>query len=277
MRKKIKMAIAYDFDGTLAYGNMQEHAFLPSIGMKPQEFWEESNSLAKKEHADEVLMYMYFMLKKANEKDVKVRKEDFAERGKDIALFEGVLDWFDIITKYAKEKHIDLEHILISSGNEEIFRGTPIAEKFSHIYASKFLFDHYGIAVWPALVINYTTKTQFLFRINKGAYDVSDNKMVNASIPKDKRPVPFENMIYIGDGETDIPCFRLVKEQGGLSIAVYRPHKGGAGKNAAQYKKDGRVHCVVPADYRDDKALAEIVKRRIDYIAAREHMTDLYI
>lgn len=270
------MAIAYDFDGTLAPGNMQEHAFLPDIGMKPQDFWRESHDLAKKEQADEVLVYMYLMLKKAQEKGVKVRKEDFAARGKGIKLFDGVAAWFDTITNYARAKHIDLEHVLISSGNEEIFRGTAIADKFSYIYASKFLFDHYGIATWPALAVNYTTKTQFLFRINKGAYDVSDKNAVNASIPKNERPIPFENMIYIGDGETDIPCFRLVKEQSGLSIAVYPPHKGGAGKKTAQYEKDGRVQCSVTADYREDKRLMEMVKRRIDYIAACEEMTSLY-
>ncbi len=268
-KKYIPMAIAYDFDGTLAPGNMQEHQFLPDIGMKPKDFWKEVHRIAKDHQADEVLAYMNLMLRKAQERGAPVRREDFKARGKTIPLFDGVEDWFFRITHYAKSKGIRIEHFLISSGNDEIFRGTKIAKKFHKIYASKFMFDHNGVAQWPALAINYTTKTQFLFRINKGAHDLSDNAKVNEYVPHEERPVPFENMIFIGDGATDIPCFRTVKQHGGLSIAVYQDGKRGAKPKADQYKADRRVHAAVPAIYTAGSLIEEIVKLQIDRVAAR--------
>ena len=277
-KKHIPMAIAYDFDGTLADGNMQEHQFLPDIGMKPEAFWAEVKKMTKDHQADEVLVYMNLMLRKASNAGVPVRREDFKARGKDIKLFDGVTDWFDRITDYGKSKGVRVEHVLISSGNAEIFAGTPIASKFSHVYASKFIFDHNGVADWPALAVNYTTKTQYLFRINKGAHDLSDNNAVNKFVPKAERHVPFENMIFIGDGSTDIPCFRLVKEQGGLSVAVYKARaKGAHGKGRADgYLAEGRVHCVAPANYSESGELDKIVKAQIEAVAARSAIEALF-
>jgi phosphoserine phosphatase len=272
-RKRARMAIAYDFDGTLAPGNMQEHQFLPDIGMKPAAFWGEVKRLAKEHQADEVLVYMNLMLKKANASSTPVRKEDFKARGQSITLFDGVTDWFDRIDAYAKSKSVDLQHVLISSGNEEIFSGTPIRRKFSHVYASKYMFDQNGVADWPALAINYTTKTQYLFRINKGAHDLSDNASVNKVVAKPDRAVPFENMVFIGDGDTDIPCFRLLKDQGGLSIAVYTPNKRGGKTKAQKHQADGRVHCAVAANYSEGSELDRIIKAQIDAVAAR-HTTN---
>lgn len=268
-KRKAQMAIAYDFDGTLAPGNMQEHQFLPDIGMKPQDFWKEVHATAKEHQADEVLVYMNLMLRKAAAANVPVRREDFKERGRSIQLFEGVPDWFKRLNQYAKENGVELSHYLISSGNEEIFAGTSIAKEFKAVYASKYLFDANGVAQWPALAINYTTKTQFLFRINKGIKDISDNAGVNRYVPKEDRPVPFENMVFIGDGATDIPCFRLVKDQGGISIAVYTPNKKGGKEKASSYLRDGRVHAVVPAIYTADSELDRIVKAQIDLVASR--------
>lgn len=275
-KKHIEMAIAYDFDGTLADGNMQEHQFLPDIGMKPRDFWAEVKRLTKEHQADEVLVYMNLMLKKARGASVPVRREDFKARGKAISLFESVEGWFDRINEYARTKCVKLEHVLVSSGNAEIFAGTSIAPKFAHIYASKFMFDENGVAEWPALVVNYTTKTQYLFRINKGAHDLSDNSAVNKFVAKSERRIPFENMIFIGDGSTDIPCFRLVKEQGGLSIAVYKPRTKGAQDKADGYIADGRVHCVAPANYSDGGDLDKIVKAQIDCVAARAGVEAFY-
>ena len=269
------MAIAYDFDGTLAPGNMQEHQFLPDIGMTPKAFWAEAKRLTKLHQADEVLIYMNLMLKKAHIASVPVRKQDFEARGKTIQLFDGVVDWFDRITEYGRSKGVHIDHYLISSGNAEIFAGTPIASKFKQIYASKFIFDHNGVAEWPALAVNYTTKTQYLFRINKDAHDLSDNAKVNQFVEKHDRPMPFENMVFIGDGATDIPCFRLIKEQGGLSVAVFKPNTKGARTKADQYLRDGRVHCVAPAIYTNDGMLDRIIKANIDAVISREALTDL--
>ena len=266
------MVIAYDFDGTLADGNMQESKFLPDIKMKPEEFWTEVKKITKREQADEVLIYMNLMLKKANEAGVSVHLDDFKRHGESVKLFRGVEDWFDRIKEYGRQKSVRVEHALVSSGNAEIFAGTSIASKFSYTYASKFMFDHNGVAVWPALAINYTTKTQYLFRINKGAHDLSDSSKVNQLIEPHDRPVQFENMVFIGDGHNDIPCFSLIKEKGGLSVAVYKPHGRKAHNKAEQYIKDGRVHCSAPADYSEGGKLDRIIKANIDAVSARARL-----
>jgi hypothetical protein len=205
-----------------------------------------------------------------------VGREDFKARGQTITLFEGVEGWFDRITAYGKSKGVRIEHVLVSSGNAEIFAGTAIASKFSQVYASKFMFDENGVAAWPALAVNYTTKTQYLFRINKGAHDLSDNAKVNQFVEKKDRPIPFENMVFIGDGSTDIPCFRLVKEQGGLSVAVFKPHTKGAKGKADKYIADDRVHCAAPANYSEGGDLDRIIKAAIDVVAARAALSSRF-
>ncbi len=265
----IPLAIIYDFDGTLAPGNMQERQFIPDIGMTPADFWKEVDSVAEANLADGILAYMFVMLEKAKAAGMKVRRDDLVARSREIAFFPGVEDWFDRINLYARKSGVRVEHYVISSGNSEIIEGTPIAHEFSRIYASKFLYDADGVAVWPAVAINFTTKTQYLFRINKGAHDWKDSSIINRFIPQHERPVPFENMVYIGDGETDIPCFRLVKDLGGLSIAVYDRCRD---EQAQTYRKEGRVNCVVPAVYTVDSGLDQTVKSYIDLVAARHSL-----
>ncbi len=274
-KKHIEMAIAYDFDGTLADGNMQEHQFLPEIAIAPADFWAEVKRVTREQQADEVLVYMNLMLRKADAARVPVRREDFKARRRAIQLFEGVEDWFDRIDAYGRDRGVRIENFVISSGNAEILAGTPIASKFQQIYASKFMFDQNGVAAWPALAVNYTTKTQYLFRINKGAHDLADNARVNEFVEKRDRPIPFENMVFIGDGSSDIPCFRLVKEQGGLSIAVYKPRAKGALCKANKYLEDGRVHAVAPANYSAGDKLDQIIKAHIDAVAARSALRNL--
>ena len=264
------LAIIYDFDGTLAPGNLQENSFIPAVGMSPADFWAEASALAKEEQADPILMYMHLMLDKARTARVSVHREDFAARGEAITFFPGVEDWFSRITAHGAERRIRIDHYIVSSGNAEIIEGTSIAQEFEAIYASRFKYDENGVPHWPAQAINFTTKTQFLFRINKGASDLSDDSSINQFVEQHERPVPFENMIYIGDGATDVPCFRLVKDLGGLSVAVYAPNKKGAGARAQTFVRDGRVHSIAMADYSDGKGLDTIVKGQIDHIAARE-------
>ena len=265
----VTLAIVYDFDGTLAPGNMQERQFIPNIGMTATDFWREVNSVAEENHADGILSYMFVMLEKAKEAGVPVRQEDLVARSRNIDFFPGVEDWFNRMNHYGQDRGVLVEHYLISSGNSEIIEGTSIASKFNRIYASKFLYDTNGVAVWPAVAINFTTKTQYLFRINKGAHDWKDSSIINKFVPQNERPVPFENMVYIGDGETDIPCFRLVKDLGGLSIAVYG--KGGREK-AEIFRQEGRVNCVAPAVYTEKSSLDCAVKSYIDLVAARHSL-----
>jgi len=262
------IAIAYDFDGTLAPGNMQEYDFVPAVGMTSQAFWKEVNELTKEQNADNILAYMMHMLDKANAEHVPVRKENFIQFGRSVALFEGVVGWFDRINAYGKKQGFKVKHYIISSGIREMIEGTPIAMKFAAIYASAFIYDHNGVAKWPAMAVNYTTKTQFLFRINKGVLNVYDNSKINEFIPKEERPVPFEYMVFIGDGETDIPCFRLVKEQRGHAIAVYKPSTRGAKGKAEKLITEGRVNIIAPANYSESSEMDRFVKGIIDKVAA---------
>ena len=268
--KRPTVAIVYDFDGTLAPGNMQEPSFIPSMGIANKKtFWDEAKKLARENQADETLAYMYLMVDKAANQNEKISQAEFKKHGEKIELYRGVESWFDRISQFGSDIQINVEHYLLSSGNREMLTGTSIASKFKKIYASEFMFDTYGKPIWPAHAVNYTTKTQYLFRINKDCHDLTDNETVNKFVPKSERPVPFENMIYIGDGSTDVPCFRLVKDQGGLSIAVYKPNTKGASDKAKTYLDDGRVHQVAPANYREGSDLDKLVKSFVESVKTR--------
>jgi phosphoserine phosphatase len=268
--RAVPLAIIYDFDGTLAPGNMQDRQFIPDIGMTSAEFWREVDAVAEENLADGILSYMFVMLEKAKSAGIPVRREDLLARSREIEFFPGVEEWFDRINDYGHSRGVAVEHYVISSGNSEIIEGTAIAGRFSRIYGSKFLYDAQGFAVWPAVAINFTTKTQYLFRINKGAHDWKDGSIINKYVPQSERPVPFENMVYIGDGETDVPCFRLVKDLGGLSVVVFPPRTRNARQRAQRFVDEGRVHCVAPADYTEDSRLDRLVKANIELLANRE-------
>jgi hypothetical protein len=267
-KKLIPMAIAYDFDGTLAPGNIQENGFIPAIGWSKKTFWLKNKQRAEKHQADEILSYMTLMLERAAAEDVPVRRKDFMAHGKTVPLFPGVRDWFARTDAYARKKGIKLEHFIISSGIKEMIEASGIASKFKKIFASSFGYDVNGVARWPALAINYTTKTQYLFRINKQALSVHEHGLVNEYIPHDKRPVPFSNIVFIGDGETDIPCMRLVRDQGGHSIAVYRPGSTKQKTKASKLITDRRADFIAAADYSKGKQLDKIMHAIIDKIAA---------
>ena len=228
MKDKITVALIYDFDGTLAPGNMQEYDFIPAVGKSNMEFWHEANTLAEEQDADQVLTYMARMLQAAQSKGLSLRREAFRESGRNVRFYRGVVEWFGRINEYASERGINVLHYVNSSGLKEIIEGTAIAHEFKNIYACSFLYNVDGIAYWPAVAVNYTNKTQFIFKINKGVESVFDTKDVNRFMEESKRPVPFSRMIYFGDGTTDIPCMKLVKNFGGHSIAVYNPEEEGS-------------------------------------------------
>ena len=269
------IALAYDFDGTLAPGNMQEHSFLPDIGISSEEFWKMAERYARKHNADSVLTYMNLMLRKAQEAGASIHREDFVRYGKSIKLFPGTATWFKRVNQYGKKLNYHIEHYIISSGLREMIEGTEIAPYFKRIFASSFQYNENGVAEWPALALNFTNKTQYLFRINKGVLDVFDNKKINAPVAMKKRPVPFERIIFVGDGETDIPCFSLVKSLGGHSIAVYLPKVPKSRLRAEQLVKDNRVNYIAPADYSADSEMSTIVQSIMDKIAIDDKL-DLY-
>lgn len=273
--KKHKVAIMYDFDNTLCTKDMQEYTFIPDLNMKPSEFWEKASRLSTELGMDRILGYMYLMLKESKRVSHSIRREDFVRLGADVEYFEGVEDWFAKINDLGKNLGIEVEHYIISSGLCEIIQGSTIYKHFKKVYACEFLYDENGVACWPKNAVNYTTKTQFLFRINKGALELSDDRTPNESISEEDRPVPFRNMIYIGDGMTDIPCMRLVKEKGGYSIAVYGSKKGKYYKGVAEkLLEDRRVNFVEKADYREDSGLFRTVEHILQKMSAEERLVN---
>ena len=268
--QKKTIAIAYDFDGTLAPGNMQEYNFIPDLNMDTKEFWYEANRLAKQNDMDEILAYLWLMLTKAKEKNISVLEETFLQYGRQISFFMGVDTFFDRINQYAEKKGFQVEHHVISSGIREMIRGTAIAKHFKNVFASGFLYDDHGKACWPAVAVNYTNKTQFLFRINKGINNTYDNTLINKVVPEKEKPVPFSNMIYIGDGETDVPAMKMVSMQGGYSIAVY--HKE---QKQTDILQNERANYLIPADYREGSSLDSIIKNIINKIASEQNLLEL--
>ena len=270
--KKSVVAIMYDFDKTLCTKDMQDYAFIPALGMTCDAFWREVNEMTDREEMDNILAYMFQMVQKASEKQIPITRETFHEMGSHVEYFPGVQTWFDRINAYCEELGITAEHYIVSSGIKEIIEGTEIAKYFKRIYACEYLYDEQGSIQWPKFAVNYTAKTQFLFRINKGilTIDSKSAEQLNQYTPEHARPVPFQNMIYIGDGLTDVPCMKLVKTYGGQSIAVYDQEKG---HHAAQrLQQSDRVNFIAPADYSPDSCVEVIVKSIIKKIQATEEM-----
>ncbi len=272
---KFTIALIYDFDGTLAAGNMQEYDFIPAVGKSNKEFWSESNTLAEEQDADQILTYMARMIQEARAKGLSLRREAFQESGRHVVLFPGVEEWFDRVNAYGEARGIRILHYINSSGLKEIIEGTSIADRFRKIYACSFLYNVDGIAYWPAVAVNYTNKTQFIFKINKGVESVYDTKLVNRYMEESRRPVPFSRMIYVGDGTTDIPCMRLVKNFGGHSIAVYNPAEKGKRNEMNTLIRDNRVNHVCPADYREGTEIDTVVKAIIDKCDADYRLAQL--
>lgn len=212
-------------------------------------------------------------VRKASEKSLPVTRDKFVELGKDIEYYPGVEEWFERIDSYGKENGVTIEHYVISSGLKEIIEGSSIKKYFKEIYACEFLYDENGVAVWPKLAVNYTNKTQFLFRINKGVLDVSEDEKLNEYVKEEERRIPFRNMIYIGDGLTDVPCMKLVKLNNGQSIAVFKKRKK---DTAAKLMEENRVDFITEADYRKDGELDKIVRTIIEKMAVVEKLARLH-
>lgn len=272
-KKKPILAICYDFDKTLSPDDMQAQGYIQSLGQDTDAFWKESNALASENDMDQNLAYMYLMVTKSKGK-FYVTKDKLKEYGSKVELFEGVESWFDRITDYGKEKGVKVEHYIISSGLKEMIEGTAIADKFEKIYASCFYYGESGDALWPAQAINYTNKTQFLFRIEKGILDINDQKVNDYIAPSEIR-VPFRNMVYIGDSATDVPCMKLVNSYGGHSIGVYNPDTQDKSK-VYNMMAQNRIKYFEEAIYTKDSELEKLLKRIIEKTAATEVLEEKY-
>ena len=267
------IAICYDFDKTLSPTDMQAQGFIQSVGCDVNEFWTESNALGEKNDMDQNLAYMLTMQQKSEGKVLFTRNK-LIESGKTVELFKGVDTWFKRIKQYGDEHGVIVEHYIISSGLKEMIEGTKVADEFEKVYATSFYYNDRGVAVWPAQVVNYTNKTQFLFRIEKGVLDINDPGVNDSFAPSEIR-VPFRNMIYIGDSDTDIPCMKLVTVNGGYSIAVYDPETKDKNK-VYKMMREKRIKFFAPADYSEGTELDKIVKAIIDRTCANEKLENLF-
>lgn len=268
--KKPIVAFMYDFDRTLCTKDMQEYSFIPELGVDAPSFWKEVAKVAENEKMDRIISYMYYMIKSAKAEGLPIRRKDFVELGKDVQLFAGVDTWFSRMNELGASLGLEIEHYIISSGLTEIIEGTAIHSEFKKIYACEFHYDETGAADWPALTVNYTNKTQFLFRINKGVLPMNDDEQLNEFVEDRNRRIPFRNMIYIGDGMTDVPCMKLVKVNGGQSIAVYTEKE-----RVTSLLTNRRVDFIAPADYSVGSQIDEICQTILQKMALVNKLADL--
>ncbi len=274
---KKTIALVYDFDGTLSPRPMQEYSFLPQLGIEAKAFWDECTQVARAQGADPLITYMHLMYKKAKEKGLRIDRADLVRQGASVELFPGVETWFDAIADYikirAESAGVELRHYLVSSGLTEIIEGTKIRPHFHNVFASEYWFDAYELP-YPKRVITDTGKTQYLFRINKGIEDLGES--INAHMPEEQRPIPFRNMIYFGDGETDVPSMALMRKSGGHAIAVHPAEKGRGYETCLDLFRAGRVDFYATADYRRGSDLFKrtclLLDRMLADIAVQEEV-----
>ena len=273
-RKENILAICYDFDRTLTPFEMQAQGYIQQINANVDDFWNMATRLSIENQMDPNLAYMYLMLYGAKGK-FKVERKKLQQFGSEVKLYKGVETWFDRINTYAEKRNVKVEHYIISSGLKEMIEGTAIADKFKQIYANSFFYDINGTAIWPAQTINFTNKTQFIFRISKGTLYVNDND-VNRYFPKEAIRIPFENMVYIGDSQTDIPCMKLVTVQGGHAIGVYDPVKQNK-QRVHELIRDKRIKHFAAADYSRNSELEKLMHKIIDYTQASFELNKSYL
>ena len=263
------VALIYDFDKTLSPRDMEEYSFMPAIGVEPDAFWGMCAEFSREHQMDGILTYMY-MMKKMSGGKLELTRQKLRELGRDVALFPGVDTWFDRINAIGKACGVLVEHYIISSGLTEIIRGSAIGGHFKAVFAASFCYDEDGRAAWPSTAVNYTSKTQYLFRINKGILDITNDRDLNAFTPEYMRRVPFSNMIYVGDGLTDVPCMKMTKQKGGYSIAVHAP---GRTEIADDMLLQGRVDFSVEADYSPGSEIEQVVAMLMRRIRASHELT----
>jgi phosphoserine phosphatase len=263
------IALVYDFDGTLSPQPMQEYTVLPKIGVEPVEFWAMVNREARETESDPMLVYMRHIIEALDRAKVDVKRADFAAMASAIEYFPGVAGWFERMNAYVKKKsrsQVKLQHYLISAGQKEILEGVSIRKHFKRIYASEYHFNHHGVATFPKLLVTDTLKTQFLFRINKGLELVTES--INEHMPEAQRPIPFANMVYVGDGMTDVPSMALTKKSGGHTVAVFDPASEKQRSICVKLLDAGRADFIAEADYRKSSKLSRRVELLLDAIIA---------
>lgn len=271
MKKTPIVAFLYDFDKTLCTTDMQDYAFIPSLGYTPAEFWAIANAFGRGNHMDGLLAYMYTMIDECRKKGVRLERDFLVRCGNAVELFPGVREWFARINAFGADLGVAVEHYVLSSGLKEIIEGSGVAHEFREIYACEFLYGADGLAMWPKLDVNFTNKTQFVYRINKGVLDVANDRDLNASMPDDSKRIPFTNMIYVGDGLSDVPCMKMMRAYGGQAVAVYQSGNRAAVENLLS---GGRVDFIFPADYREGTILDATMKNILRRMAISDLLSE---
>ncbi len=264
--------LIYDFDNTLSPKNMQEYGFLDGLSIDPATFWAECRDLAIRHKMDGVLSYMYNMLERSRGV-MPLTRQTLRRLGDKVEFFPGVESWFSRINEYGRSIGLTVEHYIISSGLQEIIEGSRIAHEFRAIFAASYCYGEDGQALWPSTAVNYTSKTQYLFRVNKGILDVTNDEDLNNFTPEDRRPVPFRNMIYLGDGLTDVPSMKMTRAKGGVSIAV---HAAGETGLVDSMLLQNRADFAIEADYSAGSEMERTVQAILRQIRAVDECARLH-
>ena len=270
LSRRSTLAIVYDFDGTLTPQPMQEYTVLPELGIAGAEFWAEVEAEVRATGGDSILTYMRLLVEKIEANKAHLNREALRDLAKDIRYYPGVEGWFERINAYVDDKsdgQVDARHYIISAGLGEILAGISIKHHFARIYASQYYFDHHDAARFPTIVINDTAKTQYLFRINKGREETLET--INEYMPEEERPIPFQHMLYVGDGLTDVPCMTVVKNYGGFAVAVHKPRERNSIGACKELVLANRIDFYAPADYRAGRKLEKRVHKILNIIIAR--------
>lgn len=268
MNNNKTIAFMYDFDETLAPNYMQDKDLIPDLGYKPSEFWDEVNEYGEKHNMDSVLAYLYFCLEVAKKKNIDLTYDKLKEYGSKLVFFKGLDTWFERINQYGSELGLNVEHYIISSGMVEMIEGTSIAKYCKKIFGCQYLYDENNRPIWPSQTVNYTTKTQYIFRIRKNDLDnLNSSKQVNSLMPREQK-LPYENMVYFGDGFTDIPCMKLIRVKGGHSVCVYSENNEKSKRTANTLLREERVDFIAPTDYSEGSELDIKIKRLLAYLSS---------
>lgn len=272
------IAIVYDFDGTLTPKPMQEYTILPEIGIDDgAKFWREVSRETKRTKGEGIVTYMRLMLERSKAKGFPVTSRMLSELATRIKYYPGVSNYFKRISSFAKKEfnNIELRHYVISAGLKEIIDGTTIAKHFHKIFACEYYYDEYGAAVFPKVIVNDTLKTQFIFRINKGKEELHES--INSHMPLADRPIPFQNILYIGDGLSDIPCMTVIKQNGGHAIAVFDKNNSDGKRTCKELLSRQLVDFISEADYRSRSQLDRLVKLLLrNMVEGVEYERELY-
>jgi phosphoserine phosphatase len=271
------IAFIFDFDDTLAPDSTS--GFLHHFGVDVQAFWKKDVQELIEKDWDPIPAYLYQMIRLSNNSK-RITREALAEWAKQITYYPGVENIFDSLRQHAKavDPTLKLEFYLISSGIAGILRHTSIAKHFEDIWACDFDYDDEGQILFPKKVVSFTDKTRYIFHISKGIFGEKSRGRpfdVNQKVESRDLRVPLNQMIFVGDGYTDIPCFSLVRKGGGIAIGVYDSDNRDKWGRAWGFIEQQRVSNLVPADYTPKSALANSLMMSIESIVRRVELNRL--